>query len=454
MGNIWVLARAKYSGKTMRNNDRSLARVLGTTDCALLVVGAIIGSGIFLTPGNIARLVGNFETVFLVWIFGGVLTFCGAVSYAELGASYPEAGGIYVFLGRAYGPLLAFLYGWCVFLVIVPGSIATLANAFAIYLQFLIGGPPGIAKATAVLLILLLVVMNSRGIRVGATVQNILTVAKVAALIGIIGALFLSPEQGVASRPATFDFEFPALGAIGLAMIAVLWSYDGWHLVTFTAGEVKNPQKSLTRGLLFGIAAVITLYLVVNLAYLQMLSVSEMANTSRVAGVAMERAVGPIGSGLVAGAILISIAGAMNGNVLAGPRVPFAMAEDRLFFSRLTYVHPKYKVPTVAIFATGLLAVVLTWIGTFEQLFNYVIFVGWIFYGLGALAVIRLRWKHPEAERPYRAWGYPFTPLFFAVSAAVIVLNSLLNNFSNSVWGLVVIVVGLPVFVYWRFFRS
>jgi APA family basic amino acid/polyamine antiporter len=419
------------------------------SDCALLVIGAIIGSGIFLTPSSIARTVQSADAVLLVWGVGGLLTFCGAISYAELGAAYPEAGGIYVFLARAYGKMTAFLYGWCVFFVIVPGSIATLATAFGIYLTYLFSLQPWVVKTVLIVIVALLTFTNCLGIRTGAIVQNLLTVIKIGALASIALVLFLAPKDGSAEMVPLFPSALPSWSAFGIAMIAVLWSFDGWHLVTFAAGEVKNPQRNLTRGLLIGTLMVILLYLIVNLAYLHVLSLDEIAVSSRVAGDAMERAIGPIGGSLVAIAILISISGAMNGNVLAGPRVPFAMALDQLFFNYVAYIHPRYQVPTVAIALTGILASILTLVGTFEQLFSYVIFVGWIFYGMGAAAVIVLRYKDPERERPYKAWGYPFVPLVFAVSAMAIVTNTLINDFSNSLWGLGVVLAGLPAYFYW-----
>jgi len=418
-------------------------------DCALLVVGAIIGSGIFLTPSSIARTANNVDMVFLVWAVGGFLTLCGAISYAELGAAYPEAGGIYVFLSKAYGKMTAFLYGWCVFFVIVPGSIATLATAFGIYLTYLLPLQPWAVKMTAILVVAVLTMINCLGIRTGAFVQNLLTIIKIGALVAIVSILFFVQDSGATETGTPLPTPFPGWSALGIAMVAVLWSYDGWHLVTFAAGEVKNPQRNLTRGLLLGTLVVIALYLIVNLAYLHVLTLEEISASSRVAGDAMERAIGPIGGTLVAIAILISISGAMNGNVLAGPRVPFAMARDRLFFQGVAYVHPRFQVPTVAILLTGILASFLTLIGTFEQLFSYVIFVGWIFYGMGAAAVIVLRHKHPDLERPYRAWGYPVVPLVFSFSAAAIVLNTLINDFSNSLWGLAVVFAGLPAYFYW-----
>jgi APA family basic amino acid/polyamine antiporter len=232
-------------------------------------------------------------------------------------------------------------------------------------------------------------------------------------------------------------------------MIAVLWAYDGWHLLTFAAGEVRDPGRNLTVGLLLGTLVVMFLYLLVNAAYMYVLPFRTLEGSSRVASDALELAIGPGGGVVVALAVLFSITGAMNSNILGGPRVFFAMARERLFFQRVAYVHPRYHVPTVSIALNGIWAAVLTFVGSFEQLFSYVIFVSWIFYALGAAAVIVLRHKHPEVERPYRVWGYPVVPILFCLMAAAIVLNTIANDFRNAFWGLLVVAAGLPACFYW-----
>ena len=427
-----------------------LVRALGLVDCILLVLGAIIGSGIFLTPGGIARATQSTAAVFFVWILGGILTFCGALSYAELGAAYPRAGGIYVYLREAYGRTTAFLFGWCVFFVMVTGSIATLASAFAIYLSYLVPMSPLASKLCAVAVILILSLINCLGVRSGALVQNLLGTIKIGSLIGIAVVLFLSGKgslQNVSSSPGTFSST--PWSALGIAMIAVLWAYDGWHLLTFAAGEVKNPRRNLTVGLLLGTLSVMLLYLVVNLSYMFVLPFRMLTDSSRVASDALEHTIGPVGGTIVALAILISIAGAMNSNVLGGPRVYYAMAREKLFFRGVAYIHPRYHVPTVSIVLNGIWASFLTMVGSFERLFSYVIFVSWIFYALGAAAVIVLRYKQPDVERPYKTWGYPVVPVLFCLIAAAIVLNTIVNDFKNSFWGLLVVAAGLPAYFYW-----
>ncbi len=428
----------------------ALTRVLGTLDCVLLVAGAIIGSGIFLTPSSIARSTQTVEGILFVWVLGGLLTLCGAIAFAELGAAFPKAGGIYVFLREAYGPLTAFLYGWCLFFVIVAGSIATLAAAFAIYLSYLVPISTAASKMIAVCIVALLSYINCLGVRMGARVQNVLSLIKIGSLIGIAAVLFLSEKGSFdhLQRPAAAGNV--SWSAVGIAMLGVLWTYEGWYLLTFAAGEVRNPKRNLTTGLLLGTFVVMLLYVTVNLAYLYILSVGEIAGSSRIASDALERAIGPAGGTLVALAILISITGAINSNVLGGPRVFYSMAREGLFFRRAAYVDPKYHVPSASIVLTGIWAGILTWVGTFERLFSYVIFVAWIFYALGAAAVIVLRWKRPDVPRPYKAWGYPFVPIAFCLIASAIVLNTVFNDFRNSFWGFVVVLTGLPAYWFWR----
>jgi APA family basic amino acid/polyamine antiporter len=426
-----------------------LTRALGMLDCVLLVVGAIIGSGIFLTPSSIARSTQTVEGILFVWVLGGLLTLCGAIAFAELGAAFPNAGGIYVFLREAYGRLPAFLYGWCLFFVIVAGSIATLAAAFAIYLSYLVPIPAAAAKTVAVCVVAVLSWMNCLGVRMGARVQNVLSVIKIGSLIGIAAVLFFSPRGsfGHLRQPAAAGGA--PWSAVGIAMLAVLWTYEGWYLLTFAAGEVRNPKRNLTTGLLLGTLVVMLLYLTVNLGYLYMLPVPEIAGSSRIASDALERAIGPAGGTMVAIAILISITGAINSNVLGGPRVFYAMAREGLFFRGAAYIHPRYHVPSTSIVLTGIWAGILTWIGTFERLFSYVIFVAWIFYALGAAAVIVLRRTRPDVPRPYKAWGYPWVPIAFCLIASAIVLNTVFNDFRNSFWGLVVVLTGLPAYWFW-----
>jgi APA family basic amino acid/polyamine antiporter len=437
--------------KFQPHSPAELIRAMGLLDCTLLVIGAIIGSGIFLTPSSVARETQSVSGILCVWILGGLLSLSGAMTFAELGATYPKAGGIYVFLREAYGAPLAFLYGWCVFFVINSGSIATLGSAFAIYIGYLLPVSPGLGKAIAVVSIGLLTLINCLGVQPGVWVQNLFTVVKIGSLIGIAGVLFASANPGlhVLRQVSHSPHPLPWVG-YGIAMIGVLWTYHGWHLLTFAAGEVKSPTRNLTGGLFLGTLASMALYLAVNLGYLTVLPFDMLKSSPRVASDAMERAVGPWGGTAVAVAILISIVGAMNSNILGGPRVLYAMAHEGLFFRSAALVHPRFRVPWVSILLGSAWAAILTFVGSFERLFNYVIFVAWIFYALGAAGAIVLRRKHPELPRPYKVWGYPWMPILFIVVSFLIVLNVIINDFKNSSWGLLVVLTGLPAYLYWN----
>jgi APA family basic amino acid/polyamine antiporter len=429
----------------------ALKRDLGLTDCALLVIGSVIGSGIFLTPGNIARTVQSVESMFLVWVAGGILSLFGALAYAELGAMFPRSGGIYVFLREAYGPLPAFLYGWCTFFVMQSGAVATLAAGFAIYLGYLLPVSPGVATACGIAVIGVLTVINCLGVRAGARVQNLLTVIKMGSLAAIAVVLF--SMSGGTFQNYRYEPQAPvsfSWSALGIAMVAVLWAYEGWHVLTYNAGEVRDPKRNLTGGLVIGTLAIIVLYLTVNLAYLYALPFEKISGSRRLASDGMELALGPVGGTLIALAILISITGAINSNVLGGPRVYFAMARENLFFRQFAYVQPRYVVPTFSIVLQGAWASLLTSVGSFDRLFSYVIFVSWVFYGLGGIAVLVLRRRRPELPRPYKTWGYPVVPLLFSLGAFLIVINTVVNDFANSFWGLMVVLTGLPAYFYWR----
>jgi APA family basic amino acid/polyamine antiporter len=430
-----------------------LPRLLGLKDVVGIVVGTMIGSGIFIVPAAVANAVKAPLVLLLVWVVGGILTFFGALSLAELGAAYPYAGGMYVFLREAYGRLAAFLFGWTLFLIIDSGSMATLAVAFSSkYLPQFVRLSPAGTKIVAVSLVFILALINYIGVKWGALVQNLLTLIKVSALVGVGAVVFAfargNPRHFV--TPPVPPFSISLVGAIGVGLVAALWALKGWEMATFSAGEIKRPERNLPRGILFGTFLVILLYLGANLAYLYAVPIRELARSSRIASDAMGVAVGPVGASVIALAILLSIAGAANSHVLTGPRVYFAMARDGLFFRRVARVHPRFLTPHVSIIALALWSALLCLTGTFEQLFTYVVFGLWIFFGLTVGAVIILRRNRPELARPYRTWGYPFTPALFILAALFISVNTLINRFWNSFAGLLIIALGLPAYFYWR----
>ncbi len=433
---------------------RSLPRVLGFWDVVGILIGTVIGSGIFIVPAEISGLVKAPVLILSVWVVGGVLSFFGAICFAELGAAFPEAGGMYLFLREAYGRLIAFLFGWTLFFVIDTGAIATLSMAFSSkYLPYFVPLSPVGIKLVALVLITFLVAVNYVGARYGAGLQNALMFIKFGAILGVTGVVFLFAKGNTANftTPAASQVATTGLvGAFGLALVRSLWAYKGWEVTTFTAGELRNPGRNLPVGLFAGTLVVIALYLATNLAYLYVFPADTIAKSTRVAADAIKLVVGPIGGSIIAVVILCSIAGAANGNVLTAPRVFFAMAKDGLFFRKLADVHPKFLTPHISILATGAWAAILSLTGTFEQLATYVIFGQWLFFGLTAGAVIVLRKKRPDLPRPYRTPGYPLTPVLFIVAALFISVNTLILQPINALAGLGIIVLGVPAFLYWQ----
>ncbi len=433
---------------------RSLPRVLGLWDVLGILIGSVIGSGIFIVPAEIAGLLKAPLIIMSVWVVGGALSFFGALCFAELGAMFPEAGGMYVFLRESYGRLIAFLFGWTLFFVIDTGAIATLSMAFSSkYLPYFVPLSPVGIKAVALVFVIVLAAVNYIGVRYGASLQNILTFIKFGAIFAVVGVVFLFADGNAANwtTPAPSQVVTTGLvGAFGLALVRSLWAYKGWEVTTFSAGELKNPARNLPLGLFAGTLVVIVLYLATNLAYLYVFPADQLARSSRIAADAIQLVVGPVGASIIAVVILCSITGAANGNMLTAPRVFFAMAKDGLFFRQLSSVHPKFLTPNVSIVATGLWAAVLSLSGTFEQLATYVIFGQWIFFGLTAAAVIVLRRKRPDLARPYRTPGYPITPIVFILAALFISVNTLIQQPINALAGLGIIGLGIPAYLYWR----
>jgi APA family basic amino acid/polyamine antiporter len=442
----------------MTTPTRDLARVLRFPDLIFIVIGTVIGSGIFLVPGGVLRDSGGDVGVALaVWLLGGILSLLGALTYGELGAMDPQAGGIYVYLRDAFGRLPAFLYGWALFFVIGSGSVATLAAAFARYVQqFYPLGPWG-AKLVAVGMIAVVAFVNVRGTRRGADVQNWSTAIKTAALL-VLSVLLLAlgrhlggvgggtPEVAWFSKPITGQ----VIAGAGVALVAVLWAYEGWHYVTFSAGETLNPQRDFARGIVLGTLAVIVVYLVANLAYVAALGPAGVMTSTRVAADAMHTLFGEPWGQLVTIPILISIFGAANGIALTEPRVFYAMAKDGVFFQTLARVHPRYGTPAVAIVASAAWSALLAASGTFEQLLTYVVFAGWAFYALAAASIFVYRRRRPDAPRPFRTPGYPLTPVLFIVVSAAIVVNTLITQPKQALLGLGIILLGTPAFLWWR----
>jgi len=434
---------------------RGLERTLGPRDLILIVIGTVIGSGIFIVPATVLRETGgDTRLALLVWLVAGVLSLLGALTYGELGAANPEAGGLYVYIRDAFGPLPAFLYGWTAFFVIGSGSVATLAVAFTGYLGQFVPVSAAAAKGIAALMILVIMVINVRGTRHSAHVQNWTTGVKVAALVVMSGVLLAAGHRFTATvlpggrDPGTFSL----LSGFGVAMIAVLWAYEGWQYVTFSAGEARDPQRTFPRAIVAGTAIVIAIYLLANLAYLAALGPERAQHTDRIAADAVAALLGPAAGKLIAAVILVSMFSAANGLTLTSPRMYFAMARDGVFFGKLAEVHPRFGTPAVAVVAGSTWAMLLAVSGTFEQLLTYVVFAGWIFYALGALSIFRYRRSRRQdpAVPSFRVPGYPVTPILFVAAAAAIVLNTLFTQPGRALTGLGIVLLGTPAFFVWR----
>ena len=430
-----------------------LRRSLGFTDLLLITMGTVIGSGIYLVPSIVLRQTGGQTSLAMsVWAIAGLLSLLGALTYAELGGMKPEAGGLYAYLRDSFGPLTAFLYGWASFVVIASGSIAALAVAFANYLTPLLPftGVPG--WVISLLTIAVVAFINVRGTRGSATVQNWTTGAKVGALSILSLLLILRGDGGAQAVGATVT-EAPnaSLAAgIGAAMIGVLWAYEGWQYVTFSAGEARDPQRTFPRAISIATLLLIVIYLLANVGYIRALGPIGAANSERVAADAIGAVVGPVAGAIVSALILVSIFSALNGLVLTTPRMFYAMARDGLFFQRLAAVHPTFGTPAFAIVTLTAWSAALAASGTFVQLLTYVVFVGWLFYALGAISVIIYRRRAPNAPRPYRVPGYPVTPLLFVLAAVTLVLNTIMTQPVRAAVGLGFVALGVPAYLAWR----
>jgi APA family basic amino acid/polyamine antiporter len=412
------------------------------------VVGTIIGSGIFLVPNLVARSLPSAPWIIAVWIFTGVLSFFGALAYAELGAMIPATGGQYVFLREAYGPLWGFLCGWTYFFVVISAAIGWLAITFATYLSYFVPLTPALSKLVAVSLIAAITFVNYRGVTFGAAVQKLFTLMKVAALATLIAAAFLSPPHAAAETAA----GPVTLSGFGVAMISCVLSYDGWVALSFVAGEVKDPKRNLPRALFLGVGLAIVIYVLANVAYLRVLSVGEIAATARVGALAAERTMGPIGGAFVSLSILMSIIGAINGWALTAPRIYFAQAQDGLFFKQFAAIHPRYQTPYISILTFGAWSALLAITGTYETLASYAMYAAWVFYGLTSVAVFALRRSQPDRPRPYRMTGYPVTLLLFAAVALGFVVNTFFATPGPAIVGTLLIGAGVPVYFIWRQF--
>jgi len=448
------------------NSRPSLLRALGAWDVSLITIGTIVGSAIFIAASIVPREMPQPAVLLALWIIGGLVSLAGAMTFAELGAMFPEAGGQYHYLKAAYGPLYGFLFGWTSFLVIQSGAIAYLAIASAdrlgAFVPFFLTShviadlPLGSAhweingsQLGAVLAIVMLSAVNYLGLREGAALQNAVTVIKIATLVVLAVCGFavtpaVQPQWNAAlPQPDTFR-------AFGLAMIGVLWCYDGWYQATFCGGEIRDPGRNLPRGLIIGVLVTTVLYFLVNLVYLRALPLAELGKADGVGEAAAGALFGAQWGPLVTVGVLISVFGCLSSCVLTGARIYLPMAQDGVFFRALARIDPVRRTPTACIVAQGLWATVLAFSGSYEQLGTYVIFAVFMFHAATGVAVIVLRRTRPEWPRPYRTWGYPWTPIVFILAALAFVINTISVRPVESLWGILLVALGLPAYWWWR----
>jgi APA family basic amino acid/polyamine antiporter len=429
-----------------------LKRVLSLLDATMINAGGIIGSGIFMVPATVAMFTGSASLFFMVWIAGGIVSLFGALSVAELGAAMPRAGGQYVYLSEAYGPVWGYLYGWSAVAVINTASIAAVGVAFSEYLRFFFPITDVSIKGIAVATIVLLTIINILDVKSGARFQNVFTISKLGAIFGII-ILGLVMEGGSNQNLSPFfsDQSFTELvGPLGLAMVSVLWTFDGWIFITYVAGEVKNPGRNIPLSLIFCMLIVVTIYLLLNYVLIYTLGFTGMNGSDLVVSDAASVFLGNKGAAIVTLIILISLIGANNGFVLTSARINYAMAKDKLFFYQASQIHPRFKSPANALIIQCVWASLLTFTGTFNQLITYIIFASWIFYGMSAGAVIILRNKKPDMERPYKTPLYPWIPIIFILFAIFLTINTIIEAPRDAAIGAGIILAGLPMYYYWK----
>lgn len=445
----------------------TLSRAIGPVAATLLVIGGIIGSGIFLTTGVMAEALPSPVLLLAAWAAGGVFALFGALTYAEMATMFPRAGGVYAYLVEAFGPLAGFLFGWSMLLVVLSGGVAAVSVGFASYLSYFIPWfepgralftlPIGTAgwtltgdKLAAIGSILVLGFINYRGVRAGSTTIALATAAKIVGLALIVIFALTSGRSLPPVTPVVPPAVLSPVVAFGIALIAVLWANDGFYFLTFVAGEVRDPTRNMPRALTYGLLAVIVIYLTVNIAYLVALPMSDLAGTSRVAERAATALVGPSGAAMVALTVVISTFGCNAAALMAGSRLLYAMAADGLFFRAAASIHPKYRSPHVAVAGITIWSSLLALTGSYEQLFTYVVFTSVLFSVFGGLALFKLRFSRPHAERPYRVWLYPIVPALFVLGSLFVVQNTLFTRPVQSIAGLTLLALGLPAYFYWR----
>ncbi len=460
---------------SLENNTPGLIRQLNLFDSTMMLMGIIIGSGIYMTTGDMAQHIPSAGLLLLAWIVGGLLALFGALSFAELGAAMPDAGGQYIYLKEAYSPLWGYLFGWMLFFVAMGGSIATLGAGFARYVGYFIptlatdnyifqtelqifGASHqyslSVGHFVAIATILVLSFFNYIGVVFGKWIQNIITVIK-------IGTLLLFIALGLTiGKTTSIDFTLnpenipitKLITGFTVALIAVFWAYDGWHNLNYITGEIKNPKRNLPLAIILGTFLIMLLYLMMNFVYLKAMPAPDMAGVERIAENTGAILFGENAATWISAAVLISVFGALNGAIFVAPRVYYAMAQDGLFFKKVAVIHPRFRTPTFAIIIQAIWASLLALSGTFDQLYTYTIFATILFAIATVIAVFSMRKTHPDMSRPYKTWGYPVVPAIFILACTCICVNTLRAEETRvpSIVGLGFVALGIPVYYYWK----
>lgn len=446
--------------------DDQLLRGIGLWGAVALVVGNVIGSGIFLTTGVMVAELPSTTLVLAAWAVGGLLVMAGGLTYAEMGSMYPRSGGLYVYLSEAYGPTWGFLFGWACVLVILTGSVAAVAVGFAEYFSYFVptlgtdrvlvtmGMPWGVwsisaGQLVAAASIVVITAINYVGVQRGNLTNLVLTIAKVGGLVLLPLVALAYMRVDPVFTPVVPAASLRPLVSFGVIMIAVMWTYEGWYYVAFAAGEIKDSARNVPRALIYGTLLLTTIYLAVNLSYVFALSIEEMSGVVRIAEKAVTALVGPIGASLVAASVVVSTFGCNVSGIIAASRSCFAMAADGRFFPAAARVHPVYRTPHVALLITSGWAAFLTLTGGYEALFTYVTFASVLFGTLGGVAIFVLRVRRPDVPRPYRALGYPVVPALYVLGSFALVWNTLVERPTESIAGLGLVALGLPFYYYW-----
>ena len=421
---------------------------MGLAAASAIVAGIILGTSIFVQPSEISRLVPNIPAMTAVWLLSGLLTLCGAMTCAELASAFPHTGGVYIFLREGISPVAGFLWGWAMFWIMHSGIIAAIAVIVARYGGYFLALDDRGVKALAIGVILLLSGVNYLGVRQGSALQTVLTAAKVLAIALIFVFVFAVAPAGPASSAPSPQAALPGFREFFLAVSAGLFAFGGWHMVTYTAGETRDPARTIPRALLAGTLVVTACYLSLNAAYLHVLPLPKLIASQRVAADAASVLVGPRGAAIVSALVILSGAGALNGIILGGPRVYFAMAQERLAFRWLGAIHPRYHTPHAAILAQAVWASALVATGTYRELFTRVVYTEWLFFALMTAGLFRLRGRAAYAPA-FRVWGYPVVPALFVVACAAIVANQIAADPRESAMGLLFVIAGVPIYYAW-----